>query len=93
MDKQSYSRTIRSLYDHTVGQSYRMILQYFWPEFISALILYSLPYFIDCYFIAHLKSTEIYTISGVVDNVLNLFVKIAEGLSIDRKSTRLNSSH
>ncbi len=64
------------------GQSYRTILQYFWPEFITALILYSLPYFIDCYFIAHLKSTEIYTISGVVNNVLNLFVKIAEGLSI-----------
>ena len=64
------------------GQSYRSILRYFFPEFITALILYSLPYFVDCYFIAHLKSTEIYTISGVVDNVLNLFVKIAEGLSI-----------
>jgi MATE family multidrug resistance protein len=66
----------------TAGQSYGAILRYFWPEFVTALILYSLPYFIDCYFIAHLKSTEIYTISGVVNNVLNLFVKIAEGLSI-----------
>lgn len=64
------------------GQSYKSILKYFLPEFVTALILYSLPYFIDCYFIAHLKSTEIYTISGVVNNVLNLFVKIAEGLSI-----------
>ncbi len=64
------------------GQSYIAILRYFWPEFVTALILYSLPYFVDCYFIAHLKSTEIYTISGVVNNVLNLFVKIAEGLSI-----------
>jgi len=64
------------------GQSYKSILEYFFPEFITALILYSLPYFIDCYFIAHLTSTEIYTISGVVNNVLNLFVKIAEGLSI-----------
>lgn len=64
------------------GQSLVGILRYFLPEFITALILYSLPYFVDCYFIAHLKSTEIYTISGVVDNVLNFFVKIAEGLSI-----------
>ena len=64
------------------GQPYVAILRYFWPEFVTALILYSLPYFVDCYFIAHLKSTEIYTISGVVNNVLNLFVKIAEGLSI-----------
>ncbi|MDP3788176.1 MAG: MATE family efflux transporter [Candidatus Chromulinivorax sp.] len=73
---------IKNLYFGSAGQSYSAILRYFWPEFITALILYSLPYFIDCYFIAHLKSTEIYTISGVVNNVLNLFVKIAEGLSI-----------
>lgn len=64
------------------GQSYRTILGYFYPEFITALILYSLPYFVDCFFIGHLKSTEIYTISGVVDNCLNIFVKIAEGLSV-----------
>jgi len=64
------------------GQSYGTILKFFWPEFITALILYSLPYFVDCFFIGHLKSTEIYTISGVVDNVLNICVKIAEGLSI-----------
>ncbi len=64
------------------GQSYVSILRYFFPEFITALILYSLPYFIDCYFIAHLKSTDSYTIATVVDNVLNLFFKIAEGLSI-----------
>jgi multidrug resistance protein, MATE family len=76
-------RSLRSFFGFSqAGQSYKAILRYFWPEFITALILYSLPYFIDCYFIAHLKSTEIYTISGVVNNVLNLFVKIAEGLSI-----------
>lgn len=75
--------SLRSFFKFSgAGQSYGTILRYFLPEFITALILYSLPYFIDCYFIAHLKSTEIYTISGVVNNVLNLFVKIAEGLSI-----------
>jgi len=74
--------TIRSLFNTSNGQSYIAILKYFWPEFITALILYSLPYFVDCFFIGHLKSTEIYTISGVVDNSLNIFVKIAEGLSI-----------
>ena len=64
------------------GESYQNLGRYFWPEFITALILYSLPYFIDCYFVGCLKSTELYTISGVVDNVLNVFVKSAEGLSI-----------
>lgn len=80
--KHNYVALIKSAYQSSAGQSYGKILQYFWPEFITALILYSLPYFVDCYFIAHLKSTDMYTISGVVDNVLNLFVKIAEGLSI-----------
>ena len=82
MNKSKKNVMITALDFGGAGQSYRAILKYFWPEFITALILYSLPYFIDCYFIAHLKSTEIYTISGVVNNVLNLFVKIAEGLSI-----------
>ena len=79
-NKESFAQSLCNI--SSAGQSYTKILQYFLPEFITALILYSLPYFIDCYFIAHLKSTEIYTISGVVNNVLNLFVKIAEGLSI-----------
>lgn len=77
----------KTLHVRSFGQSYYAILNYFIPEFITALILYSLPYFVDCYFIAHLKSTEIYTISGVVNNVLNLFVKIAEGLSISIVAT------
>ncbi len=82
MNKNTCSSILKFLSFDGAGQSYGKILRYFWPEFVTALILYSLPYFIDCYFIAHLKSTEIYTISGVVNNVLNLFVKIAEGLSI-----------
>ena len=81
MNKQRFN-SIKSLLSIQGGQSYSSILAYFCPEFITALILYSLPYFVDCFFIGHLKSTEIYTISGVVDNCLNIFVKIAEGLSI-----------
>ena len=81
--KNNFLDSFRSFFNFShAGQSFSKILGYFWPEFVTALILYSLPYFVDCYFIAHLKSTEIYTISGVVNNVLNLFVKIAEGLSI-----------
>lgn len=86
MNNQRYE-LFKSLNLMTIGQSYAAILKFFVPEFITALILYSLPYFVDCYFIAHLKSTEIYTISGVVNNVLNLFVKIAEGLSISIVAT------
>jgi len=65
------------------GESFHNIVRkYFYPEFITALILYFLPIFIDACFIGHLKSSNLYTISGIVDNFLNLFVKIAEGFSI-----------
>ena len=65
------------------GESFKDIAyKYFYPEFITAFILYFLPVFIDAYFIGHLKSSSLYTISGIVDNFLNLFVKIAEGFSL-----------
>jgi putative MATE family efflux protein len=68
--------------DHSFGESYATILKYFYPECITALILYSLPYFVDSYFIGSLKSTSLYTISGIVDNFLTLLIKSAEGFSI-----------
>lgn len=64
------------------GISYTKILQYFYPEFITALIIYSLPQFIDCFFICYLKSTNLYAISGIVENFLTMFTKSAEGLLV-----------
>lgn len=64
------------------GISYGRILRYFYPECITAIIIYFLPYCIDCYFICQLKSTDTYAISGIVDNFLTMFLKAAEGLSI-----------
>ncbi len=64
------------------GTSYQKILKYFYPEFITALIIYSLPQFIDFYFICHLKQTNLYAISGIVENFLTMFTKSAEGLLI-----------
>ena len=70
------------LFDDAAGISYVRILRYFYPEFITALIIYFLPQFIDYYFICNLKSTEVYAISGIVENLLGLFTKCAEGLLI-----------
>ena len=64
------------------GVSYNRILRYFYPEFITALIIYFLPQFIDCYFICTLKSTNLYAISGIVENFLSMFTKSAEGLLV-----------
>lgn len=64
------------------GIAYPRILKYFYPEFITALIIYSLPQFIDFYFICHLKVTNLYAISGIVENFLTMFTKTAEGLLV-----------
>lgn len=64
------------------GLPYSRILKYFYPECVTALILYFLPYFFDCLFICQLKSTSTYAVSGIIDNFLTIFLKIAEGLPI-----------
>jgi MATE family multidrug resistance protein len=64
------------------GLPYQRILKYFFPEWITALIVYFLPYFIDCLFICNLKSTSTYAVSGICDNFLTMFLKAAEGLPI-----------
>lgn len=69
-------------FDDQLGVSYTRILRYFYPEFITALIIYFLPQFIDYYFICTLKSTNLYAIAGIVENFLTLFTKSAEGLLI-----------
>jgi MATE family multidrug resistance protein len=60
----------------------RSILRYFIPEFIAALVLYTLVGIIDARLIAGLKSTELYATVSVT-NTLTFFInKIAEGLSV-----------
>jgi len=73
---------IQSFFDDGAGLSYSRILRYFYPEFITALIIYTLPQFVDYFFICSLKSTNLYAISGIVENFLTMFTKSAEGLLI-----------
>ncbi|MBP9765547.1 MATE family efflux transporter [Candidatus Babeliales bacterium] len=67
-----------SWFSISAGLSYGRILKYFYPECITALIIYFLPYCIDCLFICNLKSTSTYAVSGIIDNFLTMFLKIAE---------------
>lgn len=64
------------------GESYGKILRYFLPEFITALVLYSLLYLLDAYFIADLKSTSTYATLGITNTMIHFLVKLAEGISI-----------
>jgi multidrug resistance protein, MATE family len=73
---------IEGITDSVHGESYYSIVRYFVPEFITTLVLYSLPFWIDSYFIGHLESTTQYAALGSTNNVLHLLIKIAESLAI-----------
>jgi len=64
------------------GESYGKIFKYFLPEFVTALVLYSLLYLLDARWIGHLKSTSTYATLGVTNTMIHLLIKLAEGISI-----------
>lgn len=65
-----------------VGESYTQIVRYFVPEFITNLIIYSLPIFLDAYFISSLRSTPMYSVLGATNNMIHWVIKVAEALSV-----------
>lgn len=82
MEKTLLQRYIAGVRDTQHGESYRTLLQYFWPEFITAFILSSILHIIDAAFIAQIKSTSMYATLGVSSTLIHLITKIAEGLSV-----------
>jgi len=82
MKKGIFSSFIGGIIDTKNGESYGRILRYFFPEFITALVLYSLLYLLDAVFIAHLRSTSLYTTQGLTNTMLHFIVKFAEGISV-----------
>src|SRR5690606_6301371 len=70
------------IWDKQHGESYSRIMRYFIPEFITAMVLYSIMYFYDAWLIAHLKSTSIYATVGVTNTLMHLITKMAEGFSV-----------
>lgn len=76
---QSYVEGIR---DTVHGESYNRIMRYFMPEFITNLIIYSLPIFLDAYFVSNLRSTPLYSVAGATNNMLHWIIKVAEAVSV-----------
>ena len=68
--------------DHSHGESFGAILKYFFPEFITNLIIYAMPFFIDSLFVAYLRSTSAYTTLTLTNTMLHVLVKVGEGFSI-----------
>lgn len=82
MKKNMISSYIAGITDIEQGEHYLTILKYFLPEFISALLLYSLPQLIDSYFISLLTCTTTYATVGVTNNIMHFFLKIADAFSV-----------
>lgn len=68
--------------DTNHGEGYFAILRYFFPEFITTLLLYALIPLIDARWIADLKSTSLYATVGVTNTLVHFIIKAAEGFSI-----------
>lgn len=82
MKKGLINSYLDGIIDNERGESYTTILRYFFPEFITAFMLYSLPFWLDAYFIANLKSTCLYSTLGATNNLLHMLTKVGEALSI-----------
>lgn len=83
MEKQSlWQSYIAGITDRSTGERYITILTFFLPELITAFLSMSLLNLIDSYFISCLASTSLYATQGVSIKIVNILLKIAEGISI-----------
>jgi MATE family multidrug resistance protein len=82
MKKHLLAHYFSGLSNSTRGEKYGRILGYFFPEFITALALYSLLYLLDARWVADLKSTYAYATLGATNTLIHLIIKITEGLSV-----------
>jgi multidrug resistance protein, MATE family len=82
MKKNIITSYIEGITNREHGESYTAILHYFIPEFITNLIVYSMPLWLDAIFIGALKSTPAYATLGVTNNIIHLGIKVAEALAV-----------
>ena len=80
--KAIYNRYIDPIVTIHEGESYRNIMRYFLPEFVTALILSSVLNCIDAYFISFLESTSKLATVTSTSMLIQFIMKIAEGLSV-----------
>jgi|GEM_PF-268934 len=80
--KNLFSSYFSGIVDTEHGESHGRIMRYFIPEFISAFLLYSLPVWLDAYFISQLASTSAYATLGTTNNFVHFMIKFAEAFSV-----------
>ena len=82
MKKNLFLSYFSGIKDREHGQGFLKIFQYFIPELVTAIILYSGPLLIDAQWVAQLHSTAAYATLGITNTILHSIIKIAEGLSV-----------
>jgi putative MATE family efflux protein len=68
--------------EHDQVESYRVLWSYFYPELVTAFLLYTALSLIDSKFIASLGNTSAYATLGITDTLFHFITKIAEGVSV-----------
>lgn len=66
----------------TSGESYREIIGYWMPEFITSMIIVAAPLLIDGYIVASTNSLANYGALGVASNVIHTLGKLAEAIPV-----------
>lgn len=82
MKKGLFASYFAGIRDAAHGESLEAIIRYFVPEFVTALLVYSVPIWIEGSFISHLKSTPATATLGATNNLIHTFVKMSEALSV-----------
>jgi len=82
MKKTLIASYIDGIKDLSCGESYSAIYRYFYPEFITAFLLYTVPFWIEAYWIGQLKSTPTYSTMGATSQLIHFITKVAEALSV-----------
>ena len=82
MKKTLLASYIDGIRDVQHGVTYSTILYYFLPEFITAFLLYSVPFWVEAYWIGQLRSTVSYGTLGATSQLIHFIIKVTEALSI-----------
>lgn len=82
MKKNLIASYVSGIMDYEHGESYRAIFRYFYPEMVTALLLYAVPFWIESYFIGQLQSTTMYATLGVTNSLLHTIIKLAESFAV-----------
>src|SRR5204862_1343125 len=80
--KKTLNRYVNEVTYDPHGESHASLMWYFMPEFVTNLIVYSMPLWLDAVFIGALKSTPAYATLGVTNNIIHLVIKVAEALAV-----------